>query len=225
MSSLSVERSQSRYPATRSASLSEATSSRRSVGIRRRHSAHVVGANLAEYADIASDTVESTLADWPDKGRIDLHEELSVLTTRVITRSLFSQDTVRETLRLTPAAWNITRQARADTTVAGTDVAAGDLMMMPTYARHRDSRVWQDPETFRPDRWEGDVSRGSDSYFPFGSGPRVCIGKQIALTEAQFTFAHVLQHYDVTLEHERLGLQPGVTLRPDGPVRATVEAL
>jgi len=335
-----------------------------------------VGANLAEYAEIASDTVESMLAGWPDDGRIDLHEELSVLTMRVITQSLFGRDTdpetgravhdamatfgaefepsardvllpewlqsgpseefeaadaliedvasefvdwhreqtdppedmitalieakadpsielsenelldeavlfmtggqettaltityafhwltrhpekrervraeaeatlggdppgwgdlsslsytervVRETLRLTPAVWNITREAREDTTVAGTDVVAGDILMMPTYAHHRDSRVWLDPETFRPDRWDGDVSRGIDSYFPFGSGPRVCIGKQIALTEAQFTLAHVLQHYDVTLESERLALQPSVTLRPDGPLRATVEAL
>lgn len=332
-----------------------------------------VGSTLSEYADIASQTVEEMLADWPADGRIDLHEELSVLTMRVITQSLFSRDTdreqaiavndaletfseefqpsftdvvlperlqpgpspefeaadevlegvaedfvdwhrehpdppedmltalmeatadpsielsenelideavlfmtggqettaltityafhwlskhpelrervaeeaeevldgaaptwgdlseltltervVRETLRLTPAVWSLSREVRADTTLHGVSLNEGELLFMSPYAHHRDSRVWSDPLQFRPDRWAGEASRSNDSYFPFGSGPRVCIGKQIALTEAQFTLAHVLQEFDVALDRERLDLQPSVTLRPSGPVEATV---
>lgn len=93
---------------------------------------------------------------------------------------------------------------------------------MPAYAHHRDSRVWDAPRSFRPDRWDGEVSRSEDAYFPFGSGPRVCIGRQLALTEAQFTLAHVLQRYEVELLTDDLSLRPGVTLRPDGPLRARV---
>jgi len=131
---------------------------------------------------------------------------------------------VRETLRLTPAVWNLVREARAPTEIAGTSLEAGDAVMMSPYAHHRDSRVWSDPTEFRPDRWAGEASRSNDSYFPFGSGPRICIGKQIALTEAQFTLAHVLQQYDVTVEAESLALQPSITLRPEGSVRASVRA-
>jgi cytochrome P450 len=84
--------------------------------------------------------------------------------------------------------------------------------------------VWDDPETFRPDRWDGEVSRGVDSYFPFGSGPRVCIGRQIALTEAQFALAHALQEYEIEVLTEELDLRPSITLRPSGPVEARVRA-
>jgi len=129
---------------------------------------------------------------------------------------------VRETLRLTPAVWNITRVPRGPTSVRGVDLAADEPLLLSTYAHHRDSRVWEHPEAFDPDRWGDTASRAADSYFPFGAGPRVCIGRQIALTEAQFALAHVLQHYDVETATDSLSFQPGVTLRPDGPVEARV---
>ena len=58
-----------------------------------------------------------------------------------------------------------------------------------------------------------------------GSGPRVCIGRQIALTESQFALAHILQHYDVEVTADELDLQPSVTLRPSGPLEAEISAL
>jgi cytochrome P450 len=136
----------------------------------------------------------------------------------------YTERVVRETLRLTPAVWNIAREVRRDTTLAGAELEANELLLMSPYAHHRDSGAWTDPLSFRPDRWSGEVSRGSDSYFPFGSGPRSCIGKQIALTEAQFTLAHVLQEFDVVVDRDELRLQPSVTLRPATPVRASVTA-
>jgi cytochrome P450 len=128
---------------------------------------------------------------------------------------------VRETLRLTPAAWNVVREAREPTTLAGHRLEAGELVVTSPYAHHRDRRVWENPETFDPDRW-ADVSRGTDSYFPFGSGPRVCIGRQIALTEAQFVLAHVLDRYEVDVTNDRLEFRPAVTLQPTERVRARV---
>lgn len=136
-----------------------------------------------------------------------------------------TEQVVRETLRLTPAAWNISREARAATTLRGTRVKPGELVLMPPYAHHRDRSVWGDANRFRPNRWDGEVSRGLDAYFPFGSGPRVCIGRQIALTEAQFALAHVLSQYDVEVLADELDLQPSVTLRPRGTVHAEVTAL
>ena len=136
----------------------------------------------------------------------------------------FTERVVRETLRLTPAAWNIARLAREPTTVAGTHLAADDQLLLCPYAHHRDRNVWRAPTEFRPDRWDGEVSRSIDSYFPFGSGPRVCIGRQIALTEAQFALAHVLQQYDVGVHTDRLDLQPSITLRPRTAMTATVDA-
>lgn len=129
---------------------------------------------------------------------------------------------VRETLRLTPAAWNLTRETRGPTRLGDTRLEAGELVLMPTYAHHRDPRAWQAPKRFDPDRWDGRASRSKDAYFPFGSGPRVCIGRQVALTEAQFALTHLLQHYEIEVLADDLALEPGVTLRPAEEVRARV---
>lgn len=136
----------------------------------------------------------------------------------------YTERVVRETLRLTPAAWNITRETRAPTRLAGTDLAAGELLMSSTYAHHRDRRVWEDPTAFKPERWNGSASRSRDAYFPFGGGPRVCIGRQVALTEAQFALATILQAYDVTVLADELSFRPAVTLQPSTPLHARVAA-
>jgi cytochrome P450 len=131
---------------------------------------------------------------------------------------------VRETLRLTPAAWNVAREVRAPTRLAGQRLEAGERLVMSPYAHHRDPRVWEDPTTFDPDRWAGEASRARDAYFPFGSGPRVCIGRQLALTEAQFALAGILQNYDIEVLADELAFRPAVTLQPATPVRARVTA-
>lgn len=136
----------------------------------------------------------------------------------------YTEKVVRETLRLTPAAWNVPRETRDPVTLAGSNLDAGELLIMSPYAHHRDRWAWDAPEAFRPERWGDSASRGQDSYFPFGSGPRVCIGRQIALTEAQFALAHLLQNYDIETATRRLDFRPGVTLRPDADLEATVEA-
>jgi cytochrome P450 len=335
-----------------------------------------VGAQLADYADIAGRTVDDVLADWPAEGPVDLYEEMSVITMRVITQSLFDQDTtrergrrvrealavvgretefglldflvpdvlqsgpsddleeandlldtvaadfierhreqpdqtrtmltalleakqdpevtladnelvdeavlfmtagqettaltltyafywlsrhpdaretlreeatavldgdrpgwddlseltytervVRETLRLTPPAWNIPREVRRPLRLAGTDLDEEELLLLSPYAHHRDGSAWEDPQSFRPERWGESASRAKDSYFPFGSGPRVCIGRQIALTEAQFTLAHVLQQYDVETTTADLDFRLGVTMRPDTPLETGVRTV
>jgi cytochrome P450 len=156
----------------------------------------------------AREVLDGDLPGWQDLSDLTLTERV-----------------VRETLRLTPAAWSVSREPREPVTVAGADLAADDLLLMPIYAHHRDSRVWDNAEAFRPERWANGASRGDDAYYPFGSGPRVCIGRQVALTEAQFTLAHVLQHYDVEVLVETFDLDPAVTLRPTNTVEAELTAL
>jgi cytochrome P450 len=96
--------------------------------------------------------------------------------------------------------------------------------MMSTYAHHRDRRVWDEPETFNPERWAGAASRARDAYFPFGSRPRVCIGRHIALTEAQFALAGILQANDVEVLTGEVSFRPALTLQPANTLRARVTA-
>jgi cytochrome P450 len=131
---------------------------------------------------------------------------------------------VRETLRLTPPAWNVTRETRRPVRLRGHRLDDGELLFLSPYAHGRDARVWDAPDEFRPERWRGDASRAEPAYFPFGSGPRSCIGRQLALVEAQFALAGMLGRYDVTTTVDDLGFRPAATLQPDGPVTARVEA-
>ncbi|MFB6167911.1 MAG: cytochrome P450 [Halobellus sp.] len=131
---------------------------------------------------------------------------------------------VRETLRLTPAAWNVIRQTRRPVRLDGYRLEAGELLFASPYAHGRDPAAWDDPAQFRPARWREEASRAADAYFPFGSGPRSCIGRQLALIEAQFTLAHVLQHYDVEVLVDDLEFRPAVTLQLEGDVPARLVA-
>lgn len=131
---------------------------------------------------------------------------------------------VRETLRLTPAAWNVTRATRRPVRLRGYTLDEGELLLASPYAHGRDTRAWDAPRAFRPERWgpDGAATRARDAYFPFGSGPRSCIGRQLALTEAQFALAHVLQRYEVEVLTDEIDFRPAVTLQPTNTVRARV---
>jgi cytochrome P450 len=131
---------------------------------------------------------------------------------------------VQESLRLYPPAWAIERVALADDEIGGFTIPAGGLVVISAYTMHRHPLYWEDPEGFDPERFapERAEHRPRGAYIPFGAGPRICIGNQFALMEAQLVLAMILQRY-------RLDLVPGhpivpeplITLRPrDGmPMR------
>lgn len=124
---------------------------------------------------------------------------------------------VQETMRLHPPAWVIGRAPTEDVVVQGFQIRKGDEVLVPIYALHRDPRFWKDPDAFRPDRWttgEADaVPRFA--YFPFGGGPRVCVGNHFAMMEAVLVLAEWIRALEVSpVPGARLELMPSVTLRP-----------
>jgi cytochrome P450 len=145
-------------------------------------------------------------------------EELSQLT--------YTKMVLEETLRLFPPAWSFGRKAVRNDEVGGYGVPAGSLVWVCPYVTHRDPRFWERPETFEPDRFtpERVASRHRLAYFPFASGPRMCIGAHFAMTVAQLTLASIARRY-------RLQMAPGasvepqalITLRPRGSVDMLLE--
>lgn len=95
----------------------------------------------------------------------------------------FTQNVVRESLRLYPPQWLITRTALHDTEIDGHRVPAGTEVLVCAYLLHRDPRWWTHPEVFQPSRWQGrDRPHTRHAYLPFGAGPRICPGSQLAMT-------------------------------------------
>ena len=136
----------------------------------------------------------------------------------------YTRAVVDEALRLYPPAWVITRRALDDDVVDGVAIPAGTLVLVSPWLLHRRPGSWPDPLRFDPDRFAGldqkSAGRGGarGEYLPFGAGPRLCIGRDVALVQAVLILAALLRGRRV----ERPGgdapvhVDALVTLRPRG---------
>jgi cytochrome P450 len=135
---------------------------------------------------------------------------------------------VDEVIRLFPPVWLISRRATRDTELGGYLVPAGALVCISPWTLHRNPAYWPDPERFDPDRFLPGTAAGrpSHAYLPFGGGPRVCIGRAFALTEAALVLATILPRLSLAhvagapVEPEAL-----VTLRPRNGLVMSVRRL
>jgi cytochrome P450 len=108
---------------------------------------------------------------------------------------------IDESMRLYPPAWVTERIAEADDEVCGYTIPAGAIVVVSPYVMHRHPTYWENPESFDPERFLSERSAGRPryAYFPFGGGPRQCIGNSMALMEAQLVLASVYQLYHLDL--------------------------
>jgi cytochrome P450 len=132
---------------------------------------------------------------------------------------------VKEALRLYPPAYIMFRQAHEDVAVGGHRIPEESIITLPVRYIQTDEQWYDDPMAFRPDRWDGDLERENPdyAYYPFGGGPRHCIGMRFAMTELKTMLPAILQRVDLELLSDPdPDLSMGVTLRPDDPVRMQV---
>ena len=136
-----------------------------------------------------------------------LHAELDrVLGDRLPTladlpRLKYTESVVHETLRVYPTVWVIGREAIEPVELGGYRIPAGTTVFMPQWVIHRDGRWFDDPEAFRPERWADGLMQRIHryAYFPFGGGPRICIGNNFALMEATLILATIARQYRLEL--------------------------
>lgn len=136
----------------------------------------------------------------------------------------YCRNVVMEVLRLYPAVYMFGREAADDVDVCGLAIRKGTNVVMSQWVMHRDARFYDDPLAFRPERWtdEFESQLPKYAYFPFGGGPRVCIGKDLAMLEGTLALATLGAKFSVRVERpETVEPAPAVTLRPNGPLRAT----
>jgi cytochrome P450 len=128
-----------------------------------------------------------------------------------------------ETLRLFPPAWLVTRRLVEPDDVGGHRLPAGSMLLFSPWLVHRDPRWWPEPDAFRPERWLTPSQRPRYAYFPFGGGPRQCIGNAFADLEGTVVLSTILRRWRVEPAPEAPPVEPLplVTLRPRNGVRLT----
>jgi cytochrome P450 len=162
---------------------------------------------------------------------VELAEELEcVLGGRAPTVSdlpdlPYVERVLKESMRLYPPAWVVGREAIAECEVGGYRMPAGTTALMSQWVMHRDPRYHQNPKRFDPDRWMAQYAKALPrfAYFPFGGGPRQCIGAGFAMTEACLILATVAQRFRLDLAPgQRVEPYASITLRPKMDIRVSL---
>lgn len=139
----------------------------------------------------------------------------------------YTRNVIYEVLRFFPPAYLIGREACADCIIAGHPIRKGTTLLMSPWVVHRDERFYADAETFRPERWnDGFIKRlPKYAYFPFGGGPRTCIGNHFALMELPLIVATIGRRFRFALQADRpVRIWPAVTLRPENGLHVHLRA-
>jgi cytochrome P450 len=134
----------------------------------------------------------------------------------------FTRNVVTESMRLYPPADFLGREAIADCVVGGISVPKGTNLFMSQWVMHHDERYFREPWKFDPDQWTPQFEKSLPRfvYFPFGAGPRYCIGQTFATAEAVLALAAICQRFTFAPDPTfKLELWPGITLRPRNGLR------
>ena len=171
------------------------------------------------------------LSQHPDVER-KLHREIDeVLGDRLpsaadLPRLRYAEQVLSEAMRLYPPAWVLGRKALEDHQADGYVIPSGSLVLLSPYVVQHDARWFPDPYGFDPDRWtpEAQRARPKHTYFPFGGGPRLCIGESFAWMEGVLVLATLARRWNLSLAPGHpIGLQPAVTLRPKHGMRMALQ--
>ena len=132
---------------------------------------------------------------------------------------------VNEVLRMCPPIWNEQRVAIKDVNIDGIDIVAGTQVMVSSLAVHRNKDVFEDPDTFKPERWFGNKDLSKGEYFPFLFGKRQCIGKEFALMEMRIMLIKIAKNFTVDLVKENIGNAATISYKPKDPIIISVKRL
>lgn len=132
---------------------------------------------------------------------------------------------VNEVLRMCPPIWNEQRVAIKDVNIDGIDIVAGTQVMVSSLAVHRNKDVFEDPDTFKPERWFDNKDLSKGEYFPFLFGKRQCIGKEFALMEMRIMLTKIAKNFTVDLVKENIGNAATISYKPKDPIIISVKRL
>ncbi|RWO41326.1 MAG: cytochrome P450 [Mesorhizobium sp.] len=142
-------------------------------------------------------------------------------TTHDLHRLKYTESVVMESMRIYPPAWTIGRESVGSFKLGGYTFPAGVTIFISPWVLHRDPRYFAQPETFRPERWIGNLAHELPrfAYMPFGGGPRICIGQRFAMMEAVLILTTMAQRFSAEWQSDhQVTPFPSINLRPKGGV-------
>jgi cytochrome P450 len=154
--------------------------------------------------------------EWQDKiyeERLALKSESDDLMD-LVTKSKVCQQVLEEAMRLYPPAYFIDRVNKAPDTFNGMDFEAGSNLLFSVYEIHRHPKLWDQPNEFLPERFNEGGRKFSSQYFPFGAGPRKCIGNNFAMFEMIIAVSELVSNYKMHPEFNTIDITPLITLKP-----------
>ncbi|MBD2303557.1 cytochrome P450 [Nostoc sp. FACHB-87] len=154
------------------------------------------------------------------QGKLPTLEDLSKL--------VYTQQVIKESMRLYPPVSLMGREAAVDTQIGDYEIPQGTSIMISQWVMHRHPKYFENPEAFQPERWteELDKQLPKGVYFPFGDGPRICIGKGFAQMEAALLLATIAQSFQIDLvPGHSIVPQPSITLRPENGLKVEIKSL
>ena len=169
------------------------------------------------------------LATHPDAERkfhAELAEVLGGKTPNVsdLPKLKYTEMIAKETMRLYPPAYAVGREAIEETEIGGYRVPKGTQLFAFQWVTHRDPRYFDEPDEFKPERWENSEQIPKYAYFPFGAGPRQCIGNYFAMMEVVLLLATIGQRFRFALDPEhKVEVLPVLSLRPRNGIKVSIE--
>ena len=153
-------------------------------------------------------------------GEADAAVSSGPLTADAVRDMEYTERVLNESMRLYPPVYTLFREPKLDVKLGGYRIPEGSALMVSQWVIHRSERWYDDPEAFDPDRWTSErrSQRPRFAFFPFGGGPRHCIGKAFSLLEAKIILATVCSRFDLDYEGPSLALRGSLTMHPNHPV-------
>ena len=151
-----------------------------------------------------------------EKLRAEINEVCGDRTVSIkdLSKMPYLRMVLMEIMRLCPAVYMINRSNRKDVQFKGYKFKADTTFFLSQYAVHRHPDYWESPDSFNPERWEDPELFKSPAFFPFGGGPRSCIGNHLAMFEAGIALPEIIRRFDIENSHRQYRYEPNATMTP-----------
>jgi cytochrome P450 len=171
---------------------------------------------VSQHPEVEAKLIEEIDTHWPAEG----------LNSQNLFAFTYVRQIIDESLRVYPTIWSVGRRCTEADTLGGYDIPVGMNMVVPIFHFHWSERYWREPQRFDPSRFTAENRPPADSmiYFPFGAGPRSCVGNHFALQELMIMTVLFHRHFRFRVAHEfKVEPDPLITLRPRNGLKMILE--